>query len=372
MVVQSTVRWGILGTGWIANKFVEDLKTISGASVEAVGSRTIESAQMFAAQANIPLAYGSYEELVRDPNIDVIYVATPHTRHKQDCILCLEAGKAVLCEKPFAMNALEAREVMEVARSRQLFCMEAMWTRFLPLALEVRDIINRGEIGEICSLTADFGYPTEFDPNNRFFSLERGGGALLDRGVYLVSLAFFLLGAPNHTSGYAQIGRTGVDEQSVITLGYEQGAVAILSASLKSYGSNTATIIGTRGKICIADPFYKAEKISVTHFSDQPIVLSSNVKSESNGIKEKIKDSLKKNAVFKRLKSLKPSSVTQKTSFIQGNGYAYQAMEVVDCLTSGKIESSIMPLDETCKILETMDKLRQSWNLVYPGELGTR
>ncbi len=368
MTTEKIVRWGILGTGWIATKFVEDLKLVPGSRIEAVGSRTLASAQQFAAQANISVAYGSYLELANAPNIDIIYVATPHTRHKEDCILCLESGKAVLCEKPFAMNAREAREIIEVARSRQLFCMEAMWMRFLPLALEVRDIINRGEIGEICSLTADFGYPTEFDPNNRFFNLERGGGSLLDRGVYPLSLASFLLGRPSHVSGYAQIGSTGVDEQSVVTLGYDNGAVAILSASLKSYGTNTATIIGTRGKICIGDSFYRPEKISVTRFSDQPIVSSSQEKVFLTSPKQKIKNFIKKNPAVRRIRSLKPGKVINRIHFTRGNGYVCQAKEVVKCLKNGEIESSIMPLDETIEILEVMDKIRQSWNIKYPGE----
>ena len=356
--MKKSINWGILGTGWIAAKFVEDLKLVPNASAMAVASRRSFTAQAFASQANIPKAYGSYQELLSDADIDIIFVATPHTCHREDCILALEAGKAVLCEKPFAMTAQEAREVVNVARKRRLFCMEAMWMRFLPMALEVREMIHRGEIGDIRYLSADFGYPTEFDPDNRFFSIERGGGALLDRGVYPLSLAFFLLGSPSHISGYTQIGKTGVDEQSVINLGYDSGAVAILSSSLKAYGSNTATIIGTRGKIIITAPFCRPEKIMITRFSEDPVVLSSHEHVFPVSFKQKLKARIKANPLLRHLNLLRKDKMSQKINASIGNGYVHEAIDVTQCLINGKLESEIMPLDESIEILQVIDQVR--------------
>lgn len=356
--MKRTIKWGILGTGWMAARFAEDLQLVPNSSAVAVASRRLDSAQAFASKARIPKAYGSYQELLKDTDIDVVFVATPHTRHREDCILALEAGKAVLCEKPFAMNAHEAKEIVDVARTKRLFCMEAMWMRFIPMALEVRDMINRGEIGDIRYISADFGYPTEFDPNNRFFSVEKGGGALLDRGVYPLSLALFLLGSPSHVSGYTQIGETGVDEQSVINLGYSSGAVANLASSLKAYGSNAATIIGTKGKIVISPPFYRPEKISITRFSDDPAVTSEHSDVFPVTFKQKLKARMKGNSLLRRLRLLKKEHTSQKVRIARGNGYVYEAIEVTQCLIAGKLESAIMPLDESIEVLQIIDKIR--------------
>lgn len=366
--MQKIIRWGILGTGWISARFAEDLKSVSNAKLQAVGSRTLASAQQFAEPRGIARAYGSYEEFVKDPDIDVVYVATPHIRHKEDCILCLEAGKAVLCEKPFALNSRDAQAIVNIAREKRLFCMEAMWMRFLPMAQQVQEMIRNGVIGDVRFLTADFGYPTEFDPESRFFNPALGGGALLDRGVYPLSLAFFLLGKPIYVSGYAHVGSTGVDEQSTMVLGYKEGMTATLSSTLRTYASNSATIVGTRGKILIHDPFCRPEEISITHFSEDPVVMTTHSSKSPGGLKEDFKLFLKGNKLFRKLKALKPSSTQKRLQIAKGNGYRYQAEEVVRCLTAGELESPIMPLDETVHILSVMDELRQSWNLKYPGE----
>lgn len=365
MAIQK-IRWGILGTGWISSRFAEDLKLVPDAVLTAVASRRLETAQQFAEQRNIPCAYGSYAELVNNPDIDVVYVATPHIRHKEDCLLCLEAGKAVLCEKPFAMNAQDARVVVELARKKNLFCMEAMWMRFLPMAQRVRELVKSGGIGEIRSLSADFGYPTEFDPKNRFFNPELGGGALLDRGAYPLSLAFYLLGQPIGVTGQAYIGETGVDEQSSMILDYGGGTVALLSSTLQSYASNTATIIGSRGKISIHAPFCRPEKISLLQFSDEPVVVTSRSSDSATGLKQTLKSKLKSVRLLRKLRDMRSSSGKTISQLPLGNGYSYQANEVVQCLISGKVESPYMPLDETIGILDVMDKLRYSWDLVHP------
>ena len=360
--MSKTIRWGVLGTGTVASQFIQGLKAVPNAQLWAIGSRTLEKAQGFAQLFNVPKAYGSYEELVQDPNIDVVYIATPQTRHKVDSILCLSAGKAVLCEKPFTVTSQEAREVMAVAQKHQVFCMEAMWMRFMPLIQEVRCLIQAGEIGDVQLLTADFGYPTEFDPKNRFFNPELGGGALLDRGVYPLSLAFLLLGKPLHVSGAPCMGKTGVDDQSVLVLRYGNGAMAILHSTLHTYGSNTAVITGTRGKITIKEPFYKPEHISITRFSEQPVVVTSQKTALATGWKGTVVGKLKQNRWLKTLAKLRKENVTNIYQSLAGNGYNYEAEEVVNCLQMGKLESSLMPLSETIDIMETMEILLKEWH----------
>ncbi|MEM7793149.1 MAG: Gfo/Idh/MocA family oxidoreductase [Cyanobacteria bacterium P01_C01_bin.118] len=360
--MSKTIRWGVLGTGTVASQFIQGLQTVSNAQLWAIGSRTLEKAQRFAQTFNAPKAYGSYEELVQDPDIDVVYIATPQTRHKVDSILCLSAGKAVLCEKPFTVNSQEAREVMAVAQKHQVFCMEAMWMRFMPLIQEVRRLVQSGEIGDIKLLTADFGYPTEFDPKNRFFNPELGGGALLDRGVYPLSLAFLLLGKPHHVSGTPCIGKTGVDDQSAMVLRYANGAMAILHSTLHTYGSNTAVITGTRGKITIKAPFYKPEHISITRFSEQPVVVTSQKTALATGWKSTVAGKLKQNRWLKALAKSRKEKVQNRYQGLAGNGYNYEAEEVVKCLQAGKLESGVMPLSETIDIMETMEALLKQWH----------
>lgn len=355
------IRWGILGTGAIASHFTEGLRLVPDAQLWAVGSRTLEKAQTFAHRFQFPKAYGSYEELVQDPNIDVVYVATPQTRHKADSILCLSAGKAVLCEKPFTVTSQEARDVMAVARQKQVFCMEAMWMRFMPLIQDVRRLIRQGEIGDVRLLTADFGYPTEFDPQSRFFNPNLGGGALLDRGIYPLSLAFLLLGKPTQIGGEPCIGATGVDDQSAMILRYANGAMAVLHATLRTYSSNEAVIIGTQGKIVIQAPFYKPEHVTVHRFSDQPVVVTSGKHSYATGWKHSIISTLKQNKLLKALAKRYKNKSQDIYQSLVGNGYNYEAAEVVKCLQTGKLESDVMPLSETIEIMEAMETLLQRW-----------
>lgn len=362
------IHWGILGAGTIAAKFAEDLQTLPDAQLWAIGSRTPAAAQAFAKQFKVPQVYGSYEDLAQDSAIDVIYVATPHSRHKADCILCLEAGKAVLCEKPFTINAAEAQAVIEVARQRQVFCMEAMWMRFIPLVQKVKALIEEGAIGEVRQLIADFGYPVPFDPQNRFYNPKLGGGALLDRGVYPLSLAFMLLGAPNHICSQACMGKTGVDEQSALILNYDNGALALLSSTFQTVASNTAAIIGTKGKIVLHDPFYAADQISITRYADPATLTASKTAAGSSGWKRSFIQSLKQNQLVKKTVSLlkNPSKIISQP--VAGNGLSYEAAEVMRCLRKGDRESAIMPLDETLKLMEMLDRVRQEWGLKYPQD----
>jgi len=365
------IRWGILGTGFVARAFATDLRLLPGAVLTAVSSRELSRAREFARNFEVEHAHGVALDLIRNDEVDVVYVATPHDRHRDDCHACLAGGRAVLCEKPFALNAREARAVIHEARSRRLFCMEAMWMRFHPLILKVRSLIQAGAIGKVRLLTADFGYPTSFDPENHFFSRLRGGGALLDRGVYPLSLAFFLLGRPAEVMGRATIGSTGVDEQMAAILTYPDGALAILTATLRSRLSNEATIIGTRGRIQIHEPFYAPHRVSHTPLVE-PTGPVAAVHSSPRGWLSRLKRHPVLRRAFDQIGQPALGLIRRRGSgfvhYGRAIGYQYEAAEVMRCLRAGERESPLMPLDETLAILEATDALRASWKLTYPGD----
>jgi predicted dehydrogenase len=327
--MEQIVRWGILGTGVIAVKFAEGLKSLPGARLTAVGSRSKATADAFARDNGVPRAHASYSELVHDPEVDAVYIATPHTSHKDDAILCLAANKPVLCEKPFCLNATQAEAVINIARAKHLLVMEAMWTRFFPLMAELRKLIANGAIGNVRMLTADFGFHTDVGPTHRLLNPKLGGGALLDIGVYPISLGSMLFGPATRVSGLANFGETGVDEQCSMVLGYEGGKVGSLSATFRGNSFNEATLVGDRGRIRINRFWWKPESLSL------------------------IRD-------------------THKDDFLEfpisGNGYQYQVVEFMHCMHNGKTESPVMPLDETLSIMRTLDQLRAEWGLRYPGE----
>ncbi|MCX7773388.1 MAG: Gfo/Idh/MocA family oxidoreductase, partial [Clostridia bacterium] len=310
--MQNVIRWGIMAPGSIAHPFVEGLITLKEAKVVAVGSRNLNRAHSFCHQYKIPRAYGSYEELASDPEIDIIYVATPHPFHK-DCVkLCLNAGKAVLCEKPFTLNARDSLELAELAREKKLFLMEAMWTRFLPAMAKVRSWLKQGVIGEIRSMKADIGYRSEFDPESRLFDPSLGGGALLDIGIYAVSLASMVFGKqPDTIKSVVEMAPTGVDEQSGILFGYDKGRFASISTAIRTTFVNDAVIYGTEGYIHIPD-FYHAQ---------QAILYPKDGRKEAFG------------------------------PMFTSTGYQYEALEVMSCLHEDRLESNVMPLDETVAIM---------------------
>lgn len=352
------IRWGILGTGFIAGEFAKGLKSVENGELLGIASRTAANARAFAQIFKVPRAYDSYEELVKDADIDVVYIGTPNYTHKDLAISCLKAGKPVLCEKPFTVNAKETREVIDLARGQKLFCMEAMWMRFMPLIQQVKQAIVEGEIGEVKMLTADFGYPIASD---RSVTPEMGGGVLLDRGVYGLSLAYYLLGKPAEILSQASLSVTGIDEQSSILLSYPDGKLAVLSQSLSTRTSNQAVIMGTTGKIVIDELFIMPEKISISKFSPSfgfPSPLT------PLNAKQKLVAAAKQNSLVKNLYLslsglLKSDKVTIQP--LSGNGYNYEAQEVINCLQQGKLESKIMPLDETLEIMEAMDRVRSQW-----------
>lgn len=322
-------RWGILGAGGIARKFVTGVKALPDHEVVAVGSRQQATADKFADEFGIERRHASYEALAADPNVDAIYVATPHPMHKENTLLALAGGKAVLCEKPFTINASEAAEIIQAAREKKLFLMEAMWTRFIPLMVEVRRLVADGAIGPLRMITADFGYRSAFRPESRAFDPALGGGALLDVGVYPISLASMLLGTPDRITSMAELGQTGVDEQSAYVFGYSGGQLAILSSAVRTSTPHEALIIGETGSIRIHPPFWIPKKMTLTVAGKEP----------------------------------------QEIEIpFEANGYNYEAAEVANCVRAGKLESEIMPLDESLAIMQTMDAIRAQWGMKYPME----
>jgi len=366
----SVVRWGILGTGGVARAFAEDLRLVPGAVLSAVASRQAERAREFATQFGARRAHDTVQSLAGDDDVDIVYIASPHDRHREHCLACLSAGRALLCEKPFARTAAEAREVIDLARHARRFCMEAMWMRFHPLLLQVRSIVRSGDLGQIRLLTADFGYPTAFDPDNRFFDPRQGGGALLDRGVYLLSLAHFLLGPPREVVGRASIGPTAVDEQESLLGSHEGGALAVLTSSLRSRLRNEAVIIGTHGQIRIHEPFYAPRRVSWTRFVE-PTGTPARV-TPGGGWKTRIKRNRLLRRAFETIGRPVLESMRRNTRSIvhhtAGHGYEFEAAEAMRCLREGLLESPLMALDETLGILDSIDRLRRSWGLVLADE----
>lgn len=323
-----TIRWGILGTGNIAKQFARGLAVLPDADLIAVGSRSQSSAAEFAREFTVPHRHDSYEALANNPDVDVVYVATPHTLHYANSMLCLQAGKAVLCEKPFTINAHEAAALIEVARQAHLFLMEAMWTRFLPALVRVRELIAAGTIGDVHLVQADFGVRATFDPTSRLFDPHLGGGALMDLGVYPVSLASMLFGPPTRISSLAQLGATGVDEHAAIVFEHAGGQLALLATSLRTASPHEAWIMGTKGMIRINSPWWHATSLTL-RAADQE---------------------------------------TQIDLSFEGNGYQYEALEVMECLRAGRRESAVMPLNESLQIMQTLDALRKEWGVQYPME----
>jgi predicted dehydrogenase len=308
--------WGLIGTGWIADSFAADLKFADSGRAAAVGSRHLDSANRFADRFDIPNRHASYEALVADPDVDVVYVATPHPMHHANALLALRAGKAVLVEKPFTMNAAEAQELVAVARAEGLFLMEAMWTRFLPHIAEIRRLLAEGALGDIVTVTADHGQWFAKDRDFRLFAPELGGGALLDLGVYPVSFASMVLGTPDRIVTLVDPAFTGVDGQTSMLFGYASGAQAILTCTLSAKSPTRGAIVGTDARIELDGEFYAPTSFTLI------------------------------------------SRTGEETHFEaphEGRGLWHQAEEVARCLREGLLESPLMPLDESISIVQTMD-----------------
>ncbi len=322
-------RWGILGTGGIARTFVADLQ-LTGHQVTAVGSRAAQTAEAFASQFGIERAHASYQALVADQNVDIVYIATPHPRHHADATLALAAGKHVLVEKPFTINAGEARDLVELAARRGLVILEAMWTRWLPHMVEIRRLLGEGAIGDVRAVMADHTQLLPGDPTHRLNSLELGGGALLDLGVYPISFASEVLGTPESVQASATLRVTGADVETGVLLRYPEGRTAVIYTASNTPGPNRAAVVGTGGRIEIDPVWYTATSFRVY---DAEGGLGSSFESD-----------------------------------VPGRGMQYQADEIERLVAAGKLSGEVLPLEESVSIMRTMDQVRELIGLRYPGE----
>jgi predicted dehydrogenase len=328
--MDQVINWAVAGTGGITNRFVVGLKAARGAKLRAVVSRTGEKARDFASKFDVEKSFSDYDEMLADALIDVVYIGTPHTTHKDLAVRAFRAGKAVLCEKPVCINAGEMREMISAARENKVFFMEAMWTRYVPSVRKVREWLAQGLIGEIKMVEANFGFNASRNPEGRLLNIDLGGGALLDAGIYPLSMASMVFGGrkPEKILSLMYFGRTGVDEKSAVLLSYGGDRTAQAKSALSLKMINDAWIYGTDGRIHLPDfVFSHSANLIVDgkytyHFEDN----------------------------------------------YYSNGYNYEAEEVMNCIREGKTESNVMPLDESLVLLETMDAVRAQWNFKYPGE----
>lgn len=358
--LSAPVRWGFWGAGAISHQVARDLCRVDGAQGLAVASRNIESARAFAGVHRLPRVHASLEAMLDDAEIDVVYVATPAHRHAQDTIACLRSGKAVLCEKPFALNEAQALEMIAEARRAGRFCMEAMWMQFIPAVQAVHELVRSGAIGRVRMLTGDFAYPIAHDPRSPMFAPELGGGALLDLGVYLVTLAHSLLGEAVSVRANAQLTSTGVDEHSAYQMQYADGATAQLWAGFTVRGTNSVVIVGEKGQIRLHEPFYRAHRFSVSH--DAPPSPAGTVAADG-GLAARIRRALAQQGVHRRIDWLSAAwrHLGSRSMPFAGNGYQFELDEVTRCLRAGRVESAVMPLADSLAVARTMDRLRASW-----------
>jgi predicted dehydrogenase len=331
-LIMKTIKWGILACGRIAKKFAADLKLVEGSELVAIASRDINKAIEFAKEFPAKHVLGSYEELVQLADLDVIYVASPHSHHHEHTLLCLKHRKAVLCEKAFAINSKQALEMIELAKSKQVFLMEALWSRFLPHYLSVRKMLEDGKLGKIKGILANFGFKPNPPIPQRLFDPSLGGGALLDIGIYPVFLAQSLLGVPDAITATMDKSATGVDEQCAIVFKYKDGATATLFSTLASNLETDADIFGTDGRIRLTSRFY--EPSATIQFY--------------------------------------PGHVDSRTLIPiergPGFGYQYEAKHVAECLRLGLTESPVWSLHDTLQLMQTLDRIRHEMGLNYEAD----
>jgi predicted dehydrogenase len=323
------IRWGILGTGKIARTFAQALRELPDAQLVAVASRNAEGAARFGSEFHIGHCHASYQALADDPDVDVIYIATPHTLHAENAIMCLAAGKHVLCEKAFTMNRREAQAVIDLAREKKLFLMEAMWTRFLPAIVEAKRIIASGEIGAVRHIQSDLGFVANVGPQHRVLNPDLGGGALLDIGIYPLSISTCFLGPVDVVQAIGELGATGIDLQTAFSLRHKGGGISSCSCSLIAATPNRMVISGELGHILLHPRFHQVKTLTVTL---------------ANG-----------------------TARTVPCPQI-GNGYAHQAIEVMRCVRAGLLESPLMPQDETLALMGVLDTIRAQIKLTYRAD----
>jgi predicted dehydrogenase len=325
-----TLRWGVVGTGKIAGSFARDAGSLPDAEIVAVGSRSQESADRFGEELGVPRRHGTYQAVVEDPEVDAVYVATPHPLHAGNALAAIAAGKHVLVEKPFTMDAGEAASVVAAARNAGVFCMEAMWTRFLPHTVRIRRLVADGALGEVRTVSADLGMNFPPDPGHRLYAPELGGGALLDLGIYPVSWVFMVLGTPTSVTATADPSFTGVDGQTTAVLRYPDGAHGIATCTLWARTARRAWIAGTEGIIDVDADFYAPTSFTLRRAGAEP-------------------------ERFERSDELAGD----------GKGLRYEAAEVARCVREGLLESPAMPLDQSVDIMRVLDEIRRQSGL--PG-----
>ena len=326
------IRWGILGCGKIARKFASDLQLVKDAELIALASRSRENAEAFAKDFPAKYIHDSYEALANNDEVDVVYIATPHSHHYENAILCLQHNKAVLCEKAFAVNAKQAKEMIALAQEKKVFLMEALWTKFLPHYNKLQQLINEGRIGNIKSVLVNFGFkPTPPIPQ-RIFDPALAGGTMLDIGIYNVFIALSVLGKPDRIDAVMTPASTGVDEQCAVTFHYNNGAIAQLFSTFASNLATEADICGDNGRIRLAHRFYAPESV-IEYYPDKV-------------------DSCE----------IIPADKTE------GWGYQFEAMHVGECLRKGLKESPVMTFADTILIMETLDAIREKAGIHYNAD----
>jgi predicted dehydrogenase len=322
-------RWGIIGPGRIAHQFAEGLSVIDNALLHAVGSRNQRRARNFADQYGAPQAYDSYEALVKDPEVDAIYIATPHRFHYDNALLCLDAGKPVLCEKPLTVNAVEAKALIEIAQNKNLFLMEALWTRHLPIYQQVREWLDGDKIGEVRLLTSTFGFKALQDPQDRLLNHELAGGALLDIGVYNIAISQWVLRRnPLSFTAWSHLGETNVDELTAVNLVYDDDVVSQFTCTFRAQTTNDFWIFGAEGHIRIHSPFWDAKAATLVTAGRELTV----------------------------------------TAPYRSTGFEYETEEAMYCIRRGKIESPVMSHADTLANMELMDGIRAAVGLSYTFE----
>ncbi len=322
------IRWGVIGPGGIATGFAEAMEWCEGGTITAVASRSAERAEAFGDRFGIPTRYGDYDALAADSDVDVVYVATPHSRHEVDTLALLQAGKHVLCEKPFALNARQATRMAEEAKSRGLFLMEAIWSRFLPAYRALVEVIGEGRIGRPLLVEADFGFRRPVDPVHRHFAPALGGGALLDLGIYPIQLCTLVLGSVERVVADGVVGETGVDEVVTALLHHAGDRLGVVKAALRVGMTCTARIAGTEGAIDLPAMMHCPQSLTVRS----------------------------------------AAGAEQIDAAYEGNGLRFEIDEVHRCLAEGRTESSVVPLRESIALARTLDAVRAEIGVVYPGE----
>ena len=326
--MDKTYNWAILGCGKIARKFATDLKTLPNARLYAAASRSIDNAQVFASDMGFEHAYGSYEEMLNDPQVDVVYIASPHSHHCEHTLLCLNNKKAVLCEKAFAINTWQVKSMIEAARANNTFLMEAFWTRFQPSFMKAMEVIHSRELGALKAVRSDFGFNAEFNPEKRLYNVDLGGGSLLDIGIYPIFMSLMALGKPSEIKTMATFCPTGAEETIMMSFNYPQGQTASLVSSFASFSS-------TQTEFCFENGYLRLNRRSNTPTS---------ITYWKNWEEEKI--------------------LTFEKGI--GSGYELEAAHVMDCLDAGKIESDLMPWSISVDLIEILDRVRKDAGIVFP------